>query len=200
MVNSPRSITMSNSPFNYNEVSISAYCDALGSNAATPGGGSAAGVVLSLAANCAAKAAVFSGIDDNQAVRTFYDRCKDCAAKALQLAADDERTFLEWKDARALPKDSPEQQEIRTAAVNEAVVRCISVPYNLAKLSLSFRDSLEPFRPLCKKWLLSDLDVAKSFASAAFEAALANIDINMPFLKDDRLKREIEEFLETFHL
>ncbi|MBR6060548.1 MAG: cyclodeaminase/cyclohydrolase family protein [Spirochaetales bacterium] len=186
---------MSNSPFNYNEVSISAYCDALGSNAATPGGGSAAGVVLSLAANCAAKAAVFSGIDDTLAVRTFYDRCKDCAAKALQLAADDERTFLAWKDARALPKDTPAEQEVRTAAVNEAVTDCISVPYNLAKLSLSFRDSLEPFRPLCKKWLLSDLDVAKSFASAAFEAALANIDINMPFLKDERLKREIEEFV-----
>ena len=186
---------MSNSPFNYNEVSISAYCDALGSNAATPGGGSAAAVVLNLAANCAAKAAVFSRIDNNPTVKSFYDSCKEYAANALDLAADDERTFLAWKDARALPKDGPEQQEIRTAAVNAAVVRCISVPYNLAKLSLSFRDSLEPFRPLCKQWLLSDLDVAKSFASAAFEAALANIDINMPFLKDERLKREIEEFV-----
>ena len=191
---------MVNSPFNYNEVSIAEYGDALGSNAATPGGGSVAAVVLNLAANCAAKAAVFSGIDDNPTVKSFYDSCKEYAAKALDLAAADERTFLEWKDARSLPKDSPEQQEIRTVAVNAAVVRCISVPYNLAKLSLSFKESIEPFRPLCKKWLLSDLLVAESFAIAAFEAALANIDINMPFLKDEKLKTEIKEFLKTFHL
>ena len=186
-------------PTNYHQTSIAEYSDRLGSNEATPGGGSAAAVVLNLAANCAAKAAVFSGIEDNPTVKSFYEQCKEYAAEGLRLAADDERTFLEWKDARALPKDTIEQQAARTEAVNAAVVRCISVPYTLAKKSLSFLGTLDGFRPLCKKWLLSDLQVAESFARAAFESAGYNIEINMPFLKDEGLKKEIEEFLNTPH-
>ena len=184
-------------PTDFTKTSVADYSNNLGSNAPTPGGGSAAGVVLSLATNAAAKAAVFSDIDNNEQVKLFFDNCKKISQLGLELAANDEKTFLLWKQMRGLPKETEEEKTLRTAKINDAVKQCISVPYTLAKTSQEFINTLHSFIPLCNKWLLSDLLVANSFAYSSYQCALYNIDINMSYLKDEQLKSQIIEYVNS---
>lgn len=171
---------------------ISEYCRNLGSNDPTPGGGSATGIVLSLSASCAEKAARFS-IHDH--LEKYIESFVEIREAGLTLSNEDEAAFLGWKKARELPKSTDKEKKERTDLINLYIKQCVLIPFSIAEKALYLSEVIFDFVPFCNKWLISDLQVGASFAEAAFDSAVYNITINLPYLKDDKLLEESKSFI-----
>lgn len=171
------------------------FSQKLGSNQPTPGGGAAAGYILSLAAAAAQKAMVFSKPENYDDIQHFLEMVRN---DALFLCERDQQTFLEWQNARKLPKDTEEQKAFRTAEVNRTAAVCASVPLTTGIVAKALIVNLKDLLPVCKKFLISDIACAVSFALAALQAARVNVEINLPYVKDEKVLETISEFLQDF--
>ena len=172
------------------------FSQKLGSDRPAPGGGAAAGYILSLAAAAAQKAMVFSKPEDYERIHDFLEKVRE---DGLYLCNEDQRTFLEWQNARKLPKDTEEQKAFRTTEVNRTAAACASVPLTTGTATKALIVELADLLPVCKKFLISDISCAASFALAALQAARVNVEINLPYVKDEKLLEKINAFLENFN-
>lgn len=171
------------------------FSQQLGSDQPAPGGGAAAGYILSLAAAAAQKAMVFSKPENYEKIHDFLEMVRK---DGLYLCSEDQRTFLEWQNARKLPKDTDEQKAIRTAEVNRTAAECASVPVTTGTAAKALIVTLKDLLPVCKKFLISDISCAVSFALAALQAARVNVEINLPYVKDEKMLEKIDGFLMNF--
>lgn len=172
---------------------INSFCENLGSTAPTPGGGAAAGITLSLGAACAEKAARFSLKDDSN--DDFINRFAEIREHGHQLCADDQKYFLEWQNARKLPKETEEEKKIRKEQVDKYAAECARVPLKLGRQAIYLIKTIEEFLPTCNKWLISDAAVGAGHAAAAFESSIFNIMINLPYVKDETFSSELKAFM-----
>ena len=171
---------------------IQSYCEKLGSTSPAPGGGSAAGIVLSLAASCIEKSIRFSIKDDNE----FVGKTETIRKSGLELSNMDQTAFNNWSDARKLPKENDEQKEYRKNKINELIIDCINVPAGICKKSVELMEMAFEFLPVCNKFLVSDVAVGASFCFSAFESGIFNIMINLPYLKNEEMKKDFLEYIE----
>ena len=167
----------------------------LGSDLPTPGGGAAAGYILSLAAAAAQKAMVFSKPENYNDIQRFLETVR---TDSLFLYERDQQTFLEWQNARKLPKDTEEQKAFRTAEVDRTAAVCASIPVTTGIVAKALIIHLKNLLPVCKKFLISDLACAASFALAALQAARVNVEINMPYVKDEKVLENIGDFFDGY--
>ncbi|OHD12873.1 MAG: hypothetical protein A2086_14160 [Spirochaetes bacterium GWD1_27_9] len=172
---------------------IKEYCNFLGSTNPTPGGGSACGLTLAMAASCAEKAGRFSLNDYLSEFITSFLEIKDAG---FRLSDEDQDAFKKWGEARKLPKTTIEEKQIRDEKVNFYAKECTRVPYEIAKNSLKLAEIIQDFIPHCNKWLISDIGVAAALASASFDGGIFNILTNFPFLRDEEFKKELNLFLD----
>ena len=176
-------------------MNLEGFSKQLGSNLPTPGGGAAAGYILSLAAAAAQKAMVFSQPENYEDIQSFLETVRK---DALFLCERDQQTFLEWQNARKLPKDTEEQKAFRTAEVNRTATACASIPLTTGIAAKALLIKLQNLLPVCKKFLISDISCAVSFALAALQAARVNVEINLPYVKDEKVLENIIDFLQDF--
>lgn len=168
------------------------YCSQLGSTSPTPGGGSAAGLTLSLGAASAEKAARFSLKETHS---QFIDIFAGIRADGLKLSEEDMLRFVEWNNARKLPKDTEEQKTFRKNECDKAAAECARVPLKTAEFALKLLETVDKFLPTCNKFLVSDAACAASFASAAFEASIFNIMVNLPYIGETNFSGELKQFM-----
>ena len=58
--------------------------------------------------------------------------------------------------------------------------------------------TLKDLLPVCKKFLISDISCAVSFSLAALQAARVNVEINLPYVKEEKVLENIIDFLQDF--
>ena len=176
-------------------IDIIDFCEKLGSTSPTPGGGAAAALVLSLAAGCAEKAARFS-IQETEEHKKFVEIFSEIRNIGIQLSKEDQAAFSGWQEARKLPKNNDDEKKIRTDKVNFYVAECARVPFEICKNALKLTNTILDFTPNCNKHLISDAGVGAFLSDAAFEAGKVNIEINKPYLKDQKFLDLIISFFE----
>lgn len=172
--------------------SLKEYCEKLGSKEQTPGGGSASGLVLSLAASCAEKAARFS-IDDY--LDGYIDSFLSIKENGFIYTKKDQEAFLNWMDSRKLPKSTEEEIKYREEKIQFYVKESISIPLEIIKNCIKLIEIIQDFIPYCNKWLISDLASAVAFAKSSFESSCFNIKINIPYIKDNDFILEVHSFI-----
>ncbi|HOJ63553.1 MAG TPA: cyclodeaminase/cyclohydrolase family protein [Spirochaetota bacterium] len=177
----------------HKEDSFVDFCNKLGSDKPVPGGGAASGIVLSLAASCAEKAARFS-IDNY--LEHYLNSFIEIKEKGFILAENDQKAFLNWMQARKLPKDTESEKKEREEKIEKYVKESASVPLEIAKNCIKLVEIILDFIPYCNKWLVSDLATAVAFACASFESSLFNIRINIPYIKDNDFILSLKLFIE----
>lgn len=178
---------------NKKEESFKEFCNKLGSDKPTPGGGAASGIVLSLAASCAEKSARFS-IDNY--LEHYLKSFIEIKEEGFVLSEKDQKAFLNWMQARRLAKDTEEEKKEREEKIEKYVKECAIVPLEIIKHCIKLVEIIHDFIPYCNKWLISDLATAIVFARGAFESSLFNIRINIPYIKDKEFILELEKFIE----
>lgn len=177
-----------------------AYLDALASADPAPGGGSAATLVGALgAALCAMVARITLGSAKlapvhagAAAVAADADRLR---GEFLALRSHDEAAFLAVVAAQALPRATETEKSARRDRLQQTLTGAAEAPLESAGRAAELFALAERTAELRNANLMSDVDCAVRFARAAFDACVANVEVNHRFITDKAVVAEQQERL-----
>jgi len=165
------------------------FLDAVAQPAATPGGGSVAALAGALAASLGQMVAGLSRKKKSQAaylellseaVAQFH-----AAARGLSEAIDrDTASFDSVMAAYKLPQTTPEEEQRRDAAIQQALHSAASVPLEVARKAADIFNLLGQLQPMASPSMKSDIQVGRLMATAAVRGALENVAINLESITD----------------
>ncbi|HWS01109.1 MAG TPA: cyclodeaminase/cyclohydrolase family protein, partial [Prolixibacteraceae bacterium] len=166
------------------------------SDSPAPGGGSVSAAVGALGASLGSMVANLSankrGWDDRwEEISVAAEKGKQVYEDLLAMVDEDTRAFNRVMDAFGLPKDNPEQKEIRKKAIQEATLNAIEVPFHVMKVAAEAVDLLEKMADTGNPNSASDVAVGALCIRTAVSGACLNIRINAVELKDSLLVKEI---------
>ena len=175
----------------FSDLTLAAFGDHLASSEPVPGGGSASAVAASIAASLLAMVCRLS-LDrpKYEPYRATIDRALEVADRArvrfLQLADDDATAYGGYMDARHLPKETAEEQQVRDEAIKVAARRSTDAPLDTLRDCARLMESIESLSGRSNLNAASDLEVAAQLCNAAARGAAANVLINLPSVGDNR--------------
>jgi len=172
------------------------FLDELASANPTPGGGSAA------AHTGAAAAALVAMVGRVTLGKKKYEGVKEqmweLVEKAETLRADltagvqmDADSFVALMEAYKLPKDTPEQIEVRTQAVQSATLAATQVPLGAAQQCLAVQELALQAVELGNLNAISDAASGATLARSALTCAAYNVRINVGGLDDETRRNQI---------
>jgi len=186
------------------DLTLREFAQDLGSEKPAPGGGSASGLVGSLAASLVKMVAHLSGEGQDELI----DRSQSLADELLDLVNSDTEAFNQVMAAFRLPKSTDEEKQSRRKEIQAATRLATEVPLKIAERSLEVLALAKEMAFHGNKNALSDAGVAGLLGVAACRGAAYNVLINLPGLKDEEfvaacrkrlteLLQEAERFEET---
>ncbi|MGB2792015.1 MAG: glutamate formimidoyltransferase [Candidatus Acidiferrales bacterium] len=165
------------------------FLDAVAEPTATPGGGSVSAFAAALAASLAQMVAGLSRKKKSQAA--YVDQLSQAVAEmhtaAAELAAAIDRDAQSYDAVLAafkLPKETPDEQRQRDAAIQQATRGAAEVPMTVARKAAEIFDRLGQLEAISSASMSSDLRVARLMAAAGARGALANVAINLDSITD----------------
>ncbi len=178
------------------QMTVGEFVDALAAKQPVPGGGASAACVLAQSAALGSMVIAYTlGKPKFEPHRIRLERLDSIFANArtdaLDLADRDATAYLKLN---ALWKIPAEERKSRTDWT-EAVAEAIAAPTAIADLAMGVLAALSTMSAMTSVQLASDLRIAQGFAHAALEAALLNVEVNLPQVLDPAKRTEGELFL-----
>jgi len=118
-------------------------------------------------------------------IQATLERSERLRALLASMVRADEDVFGKVMDAYGLPKDTAEQKQARTLAIQDALKAATDVPLACAKASAEVIELSRIVAEKGNKNLVSDAGVAVSAGYAALKSAALNVYINTASIKDD---------------
>lgn len=178
------------------KMSLEEFGAVLGSDAPAPGGGSVAALSGALGAELVAMVCRLS--IGKKGYESFTDELNAALPKADALAAGllrrvdlDTEVFNAVMAAFKLPKETDEDKQKRTAAIQNGYKEAVQSPLSIAKECVDVLELSQSLLGKSNSNALSDLGVASQQAYAGLEGAIMNVRINLPSIKDDGFKSQI---------
>jgi len=177
-------------PLDFSSQSLAEFCETIAAETSAPGGGSAAAITGSLAASLVAMAARFSKEQWEDAAGAVA-QAEALRARLLPLAEEDSRAYENVLLALRMPKELDE--EVRDAAIGDALSRAADVPMAIAEASLDVATLACELTERGNQNLLGDAAAAAFLAEAAVRASANLVEINLATREgDERLERARE--------
>ena len=164
----------------------------------TPGGGSVAAITgaLGLGLVCMALEVTARREDAGPEVGTLLERTR-ALLNALKAHPDaDVAAFEGYMAALALPKTDADQKARRKEAVQQAASTATAAPLDAARELLSGLKLAEQAARLAHRSIVSDVGAGAHLLSAALQATLLNVDINLGSLPSEAREAAQAERLE----
>jgi glutamate formiminotransferase/formiminotetrahydrofolate cyclodeaminase len=160
------------------------FLDALSTASPTPGGGSAAAYVsaagaalMSMVARLTIAKKKYAEVEAKmQAILTQAEALRNDLTLSIQL---DSYAFESVMAAHKMPKDPPDQQEIRRKAIEQATLLATQTPMAVARKSLQVLELAEQVVKFGNQSALSDGATGASLARTAITCGGYNIRINV---------------------
>lgn len=165
------------------------FIDALGSDAPTPGGGTAAAMAGAMGASLMEMVAALTLTRDkyaesHAAVRPIAQAAASARLEFLRLAREDSEAYELVVAARRLPKETDPQKAARVDALAIANRRATEVPLRTAQLAARVLASLPELVDKGNPSAASDAGSAALLLEAAAEGALLNVGVNLSGISD----------------
>lgn len=163
-----------------------------------PGGGSIAAITAGFAASMAAMVCNLTigkkkYKDVESQVIGIRDRAMALMSRAEDLVEADMTQFKRFMEYYRMPAETDEDKERRDHLIQEALTGATETPLDIARASLDVLRLVDELAPIGSKMAISDAGVAAYLADAALRAALLNVDINLPQIKDRAFAVSAEE-------
>lgn len=178
------------------------FLDDLAGKSSTPGGGSAAAVMgamgaalVSMVANFTVGKKGYEAVSDDMA--SVLDRSEKYRRQFVEMIEKDVAAFDGVMAAYGMPRDSDEEKQARSTAIQAALKTATDVPLDCAVLCL---DVIELSRQAAEKGnknVISDAGVAVLAAEAALGSAALNVYINIGNIKDEAFVNDRRQRLEA---
>lgn len=174
------------------KLTIESFLEVLASDKPAPGGGSASALAGAVAASLVEMVANLTiGRKKYASVEKDMGEIRDKAVKLRK-----ELTLLIDKDASAY------KEVVETKFSQEAMIVAAEVPMKTASRSLEILKIAVTVLREGNKNAYSDAQCAVGLAKAAFNGAIANVRINLPYIKDgtenERVLKEVERLAVGF--
>ena len=174
-------------------MTIERFADEVSSNSPAPGGGSVAALAGSLGAALAAMVANLTvGKKGYEAAwessASLAERAQALKAALLVAVDDDTKAFDDVLAAMRLPKVTEEQQRVREAAIAAAYEKATAVPLATARLCLQALELAKEAAITGNRNSVSDAGVGALLAKAGLDAAILNVRINLPSVREGGFK------------
>jgi formiminotetrahydrofolate cyclodeaminase len=194
-------------------MTIKDFTAKLGSGAPAPGGGSTAALsgalgaaLVSMVCNLTLGKPKYA--EHEALMKDILVKSDDLTAKLLDAIQKDTNAFDSVMAAFGMPKETDEQKSARGAAIQIAYKAAIASPETTAEYCLAVMKLADSLLGKSNANAASDLLVGATQAHAGLEGALANVQINLPSIKDaayvtekrmliERLKKEADMLLKT---
>ena len=176
-------------------MTVEGFVDEVSSNSPAPGGGSAAALAGSLGAALAAMVANLTvGKAGYESVwassSSLAEQAQTLKAALLRAVDDDTKAFDDVLAAMRSPKQTEEQKRAREAAIAAAYEKATSVPLATARLCLQALALAEQAAVTGNRNSASDAGVGALLARAGLEAAILNVRINLPSVRQGKFKSD----------
>jgi formiminotetrahydrofolate cyclodeaminase len=199
-------------PNSFSNRTIAEFLKKLASEEPVPGGGSVAALAGSLGASLIVMYCRIGmhrkGItgDDQEVLQKIITEASSYEQRMTRLITEDSLAYGEVIDAFKLPKTTEEETKNRQQAIQKAFKKAAEAPLQTLIACVECLYLVAEAAPFGNPSAFSDLKVAKYLCDAGARAALENIEINIPSIKDpDYLKQleakinKLKESLETVH-
>lgn len=167
------------------EASLFDFLNQLADATPTPGGGSVAALQGALGA---ALLSMVTGLsvkkNEDQELKGFHGTLRMAVNDFYRSIEEDKNAFDEVMNAYRMPRETEEQKNTRSQAIQEALKRATNVPLSVCE---RIKGLYQYVRILLKKGLktaLSDVEVAFHTLHSGFLSARANVLINLPSITD----------------
>ncbi|HJB35655.1 MAG TPA: cyclodeaminase/cyclohydrolase family protein [Candidatus Blautia merdipullorum] len=172
------------------------------SNEPVPGGGSISALAGSLAA---ALTEMVAGLtigkkkyaDVEEEMKAAAEPMKAVCAQLLDDIKRDSESFDQYMQALTLPKETEEEKEARTEAMQNGLKAAVEVPLSVAKAACGILPYAETMVVKGNRTAVTDALVATMMARTAVLGAGFNVKINLESIKDqeyvDRIGKEVAE-------
>ena len=174
-------------------LTVERFVDEVSGSSPAPGGGSVAALAGSLGAALAAMVANLTtgkaGYESAWASSsTLAERAQALKAKLLAAVDDDTRAFDEVLAAMRLPKATDAEKKSRADAIASAYEKATAVPLATARMCLEAIELAAEAAAIGNRNAASDAGVGALLARAGTEAAVLNVRINLPSVREGVFK------------
>ena len=113
----------------------------------------------------------------------------------LDLMVEDTQVYGQVSAAYGMPRGTDEEKAARTEAIQAALKSAMGAPLKAAICCHKIMKLNESLVDKGNKNLISDVGVAVLLAESAMRSAIMNVEINLSFIKDEKLCEETREKL-----
>ncbi|MFC1582628.1 cyclodeaminase/cyclohydrolase family protein [Planctomycetota bacterium] len=166
------------------------YFDEAASGSETPGGGSIAGIggalsaaMMSMVCNFTVGKKKYAEVEDE--VQAMLADAAGQVENMMKLAVADTEGFEVIAQAYGMPKETDEEKQARSAAIQNGCKVALDAPEKIFDCSLEILRALKRLVDISNKNLISDVGVSAIMALGAAESAAMNVKINLKFIKDE---------------
>jgi methenyltetrahydrofolate cyclohydrolase len=179
----------------YIDSPVKKYLDDLSAKLPAPGGGSAAAMASSLGIALLSMVANFTigkkGYEKyDEEVKEILNKIKDAQQQMQKLVDEDVRAYTVLSEAYKLPKNTEQEIKQRNENIQKSLKNSLSVPCKIFEVSVNMFPLASRLLEIGNKNLLSDVACGVSILKSGIETAKFNIDINLKYLEDEKLKSE----------
>lgn len=171
------------------DLALSEFTDALATDSAVPGGGTATAVAASVASGLTSMVVRLSlnrpAYQDHSALHSQALVAADAARQRfLDLADEDASAYAAYMAARRLLRETDDERMVRAAASREAARLATTVPLTVVQLCHEMSEFVERLAGRTNGNVASDLDIAGLLFDAAARGAQANAIANLDAVDD----------------
>ncbi|MGB2962439.1 MAG: cyclodeaminase/cyclohydrolase family protein [Anaerolineales bacterium] len=182
-----------------------AFLRVLDSSENTTGGGTASAVAGAMAAALVAMVARLSigkqDLEDEDFYREIIKEAESLSTELMDGGSEDSEAYSAIRESFRLPKETEEQKNLRTEAIEDAMIHAARVPMLNAKHCQRILKLAGRLKGRSNPNAASDLECGEHLARAGMLGCVANVKINLPGIKDEERKagiiREVEELTKT---
>ncbi len=170
-------------------MTLSAFTQRTASNEPVPGGGSVAALAGSIAA--ALSGMVASLTIDKKGYEQYrpemlnlFEKAESLRVRLLDDIQRDGTSFDAYISALSLPKETEQQRQARSAALQQALKAAAAIPLEVAQTALEIMPLAKLAVQYGNKNTVTDGVISAMMARTAVLAALCNVKINLASIKD----------------
>lgn len=187
----------------YIDLPLKRYLDDLAGPKDAPGGGSACGLVGSLAASLGSMVCNFTIGKKKYAeveprIREMLGAFESIRRELADLMQRDVDVFHKYMgEAFAMPRETDDQKAARKQAIENACKKAAEPPFDIVKSCVKLMALFIELGEKGNSQLVSDVGVGASMAQAAFDGAKMNVEINLNYISDARFVEDIRRQLHS---
>lgn len=191
------------------EMSISKFSEILSSNEPAPGGGSVAALAGMLGADLTMMVVRLSlgkksyeSLDGNIKVQFLkdYETIQGIRQNLYHYVDEDTKAFSFFMDAMKLPKETENDKLLRDEAIQKASIYALEIPLQTAEKCLGILRNQKLIAEVGNKNAVSDIGVGALLSLTGLEGAALNVKINIPGIKDEKIKMDASKRIERMLL